>query len=146
MGCGKASDSRNPAGNSMPQTFARRFIFLPGRSRDVTPDHTFYRKHLRPLHHHRSAMQLVSILLQVLRVTAHIRRDEVVGNNVRKKVEPEQRDLAQHASLMRNAGAKHIIEGRNSVCGHEQQLFAVEFVDVANFSASVKLEVREVCL
>ena len=70
----------------------------------------------------------------------------MVGNDVGKEVEPEQRNLAQDAALVRNAGGQHIIEGGNAVGGDEQQALVIELVNVADLSAGMKLEVGKVCL
>src|SRR5208282_4411739 len=86
------------------------------------------------------------ILLQHLRITLDIRGDQMVGDDVRQEVEPEQRYLAQHTSLMRDAGGEHVIEGGNAVRGDEEQPVSVELVNVAYLTAGVKLEVGKVCL
>ena len=74
------------------------------------------------------------------RITVHIGGDEMVGNDVLEKVEPEQRNLGQNAALVRNAGRQHVVERGNAVGGHEEQVVGVEVVDVADFSARVQFK------
>ena len=76
----------------------------------------------------------------------HIRGNQVVGNDVGKEVEPEQRNLAEDAAFVRNASGQHVVEGGNAVGRHKQQALAVELVHVADFPAGVEVEFRKVCL
>ena len=64
----------------------------------------------------------------------------MVGHNVAQELEPEERNLGQHAPLMRDAGGQHIVEGRDAVGGHEEQTIRVEVVHIADFSAGMQFE------
>ena len=70
----------------------------------------------------------------------------MIGDDVGEEVEPEQGDLGQDASLVRDAGGENVVEGGDAVGGDEQQMVVVEGVDVADFAAGVQLEVGEVGL
>ena len=65
---------------------------------------------------------------------------EVIGNDVGKKVKPEQRNLRQHPPFLGNARRQDVIERGNAVGSHEQQSLVVHRIDVAHLAAAVKLE------
>ena len=82
-----------------------------------------YRKHGSALYQHRAAFQLVRVRLQLGREFTHLRRDQVVRNNVLQQLKPEQRDLRKDLALARNARRQHMIECRNAVgCNHQQRI------------------------
>ena len=68
----------------------------------------------------------------------------MIRNNVGEEVEPEERDLVEDSSFVRDAGGQDVIEGGNAVAGDEKQMLVVDVVHVANLAAGVKFEVREV--
>ena len=76
----------------------------------------------------------------------HIGGDQMVGNDVFQEIEPEQRELGQHPALLRDAGGQHVVERRDAIGGHEQQVIVVDLVKVANLAAGVQLEVGKVGL
>ena len=76
-----------------------------------------------------------------LRVTGYVGSDEMVGNEVSEKVEPEQGDLREHAALMRNAGCQHVVECGDAIGGNKEQVVAVEIVDVSDFAAGEKFQI-----
>ena len=88
--------------------------------------------------------KLVGILLQLLRILLYVGRCQMVGDDVLQEVEPEQRKLRQHSSLLRDAGGEHVIERRDPVSCDEEQVIVVDAVNVANFPAGVKLQVGKV--
>ena len=100
----------------------------------------------RAYHHHGAPAQLGGILLQLLRILMHIGGRQVVGNDVLQEVEPEQGELGQHSTLLRNAGGQHIIECGDPIGRDEQQMIVVDPVNVANFPAGVQLQVRKVSI
>ena len=65
--------------------------------------------------------------------------ENVVGHDVGQLFEPEQRNLGEDLSLVRNGRGQHDVEGRETVGGDNQQLVA-ELVDVANFAAPAKFQ------
>src|SRR5882757_3732690 len=74
------------------------------------------------------------------RIAIHVGGNNMVRREVLQKVEPEQRDLSQHPALMRDAGGQNIVEGRDAVRRDEQQMVAIEIVDVANLAAGVQFQ------
>ena len=127
-------DSANLAGG---------LVFLPRRAGNVAAHHALHGDHVGAHHDHGAAAQLVGVLLDLRRVLAHIGGDEVIGHDVLQEVEPEQRNLGQHLSLVWNAGRQNVVESRNAIGGDEQQAVAVQTINVANLAAGVKLEIRE---
>ena len=75
-----------------------------------------------------------------------IGRNQVVGYEVAKQIEPEKRNLRQHPALVRDAGGEDVVEGGDAVGGYEQQTLAVQYVHIAHLAAGVEFEFREVCL
>jgi hypothetical protein len=63
----------------------------------------------------------------------------MVRDDVFEKIEPEQRNLGQDAALVWNAGRENVVEGRNTVGGHEEKVIGIEVVHVADFAAGVEL-------
>ncbi len=70
----------------------------------------------------------------------------MIGNDVLQEVEPEQRELRQHASLLRDAGGQHVIERRDPIGRDEQQVIVIDLVNVANFPAGVQLQVGKISI
>jgi hypothetical protein len=64
----------------------------------------------------------------------------MVGNNVLKEVEPEQRDLREDPTFVRNAGRKNVVEGRNAVGGYKQEVIVIEIVYISDLAAGVKFK------
>ena len=79
--------------------------------------------------------------LNCLRVAGYVGSHQMVGDKVLEKVEPEQGDLGEDAALMRDAGRQYIVERGDAVGGDEEQVVAVEVVDVANFAAGEEFEI-----
>ena len=139
-GSGSWSDSFNPGRKLDAADRARRFVLLPSRAGKVAARHALDRKHLGAHHHHGTAAEFIGVLANRRRVAVHVGSDEMVGDDVLEKVEPEQRDLRQHPPLVRNAGRQHVVEGRDAVGGHEQQVVTIEVIDVADLAAGVQLQ------
>ncbi len=70
----------------------------------------------------------------------------MVGHDVLQEIEPEQRELGQHASLLRDAGGQHVIERRDAVGGDKQQVVVADLVQVADLAAGEELEVGKIGL
>src|ERR1039458_337984 len=66
--------------------------------------------------------------------------DEMIGDDGLQELEPEKRELRQHSSLLRYAGCKHVVEGREAIGRYKEQMFAANLVKVANFSTGVEIE------
>src|SRR5271163_1050629 len=70
----------------------------------------------------------------------------MVRNNVRKKVKPEQGDLSQHPTLVRDAGREHVVESRYAIGSDKQQALIIQLINIAYLAAGVKFKVREIGL
>jgi hypothetical protein len=70
----------------------------------------------------------------------------MMRHQVLEEIKPEQGNLGQNATLLRNAGSQHVIEGRNPVGSYEQQAIIIQTVNVTDFAAGMKFEFREVGL
>ena len=46
--------------------------------------------------------------------------------------------------LLRNAGGQNVVEGRDTVGGHEQQMVGIDPVDVTHFPAGVEFQVGKI--
>src|ERR1019366_1401067 len=119
-------------------------VLLPARAGKIAAHHTLDGDHVGPHHQHRAAMQLAGIFLQLRRVLVHVGGDEVVGDDALEELEPEKRELRQHSSLLRYAGRQHIVECRDAIGRHEEQMFVTNLVKVANFSAGVEFQTGKV--
>ena len=87
-----------------------------------------------------------SVVLQFRRILGHIGGGQVIGNRSFQEVEPEQRKLGEHPSLLGNAGCQHIVERRNAIGGNEQQVIGIDVVDIADLAAGMKLKFRKIGL
>ena len=63
-----------------------------------------------------------------------------------QEVEPEERELGEHASLLRDAGGQHIVEGGDPIGGDEEQVIVIDKIKVADFPAGVKLQVGKISM
>jgi hypothetical protein len=115
MGSGSCDPSSRPAGKSDAADGSRGLVFLPSRARQVAASHALNREHRRPLHQHRAAFQLIGIWLERFRELAHVRADQVIGDNILEQIKPEQRNLRKDFSFAWNAAAEHMIECRDAV-------------------------------
>ena len=66
------------------------------------------------------AAKLIGVGLYFGGITAHVGGDQVIGHNVFKKIEPEQRQLREHPAFVRNSGGQHVIEGRDAVGSYKK--------------------------
>ena len=121
-------------------------IFLPTRTRDVAAHHALDGDHVGTYHQHGAPAQLVGVLLELRRIFVDIGGREVVRDDVLEKIEPEKRQLGQHAALFRDAGGEYVVERRNAIGGDEQQLIGINPVHITNFAAGEKLKVGNVSL
>src|SRR5208337_2174335 len=110
------------------------FVFFPRGAGDVSTHDALDREHFGALHQHGAAAQLVGVFANGRRVLVDIGGDEVIGDDVGEVVEPEQGNLAEDVSFVRDAG------------GDEKQLPVADGVDVADLAAGVKVEIGEVSL
>ena len=60
---------------------------------------------------------------------------EMVGNQMRRFIEPEIRDLAEHFALARNRIGQYYVEGLQSVAGNHQQALVIKAVNIADFAS-----------
>src|ERR1700761_9353908 len=81
---------------------------------------------------------------QLRRELRNIGGNEVVGHHVLQEIEPEQRELGEHASFVRDPGSEHVIEGGDAVGSDEQKMIAIDLVNVADLAARVELQFWDV--
>ena len=125
---------------------ASGFVFFPPGARQIAAHHALDREHLRPPDQHGAAAELVGIFLHFCRIARHVSSDNVVGDQVFQEVKPEARNLREHPALMRNAGSQHVIECRDPVSSHKEQMVAPHLIHIAYFAAGKQLQIREVSL
>ena len=123
IGSGSCSDSRRPAGSSIPQTAPVRLVVLPARAGDVAAHDALHRHHLEPLDEHRAA----AVLLGHVGVG-----DEVVRADVAGAVEPERGQAGEHLALVRDRRRVDHVVGGDAVGGDQQQAVVARGVDVAD--------------
>ena len=75
-------------------------VILPARSGNIPPRHALHFHHLGAVNQHRPAFQLIAIGVELGRIIADVRRDEVIRNDVPQLFQPEQRQRGQHAALV----------------------------------------------
>ena len=68
----------------------------------------------------------------------------MVRNEIAKKFEPEQRNLREYVSLVRDAGGQHVVKGRDAVGGYEQQASAPRRYTSRTFPLGMEFEVGKV--
>ena len=86
------------------------------------------------------------MLLQLLWVLAHIGGRKVIGNDALQKVEPEERELRQHSSLSGNPGGEDVIECRDPVRRHQEEMIVTDPVEVADLPAGVEIQVGKISM
>lgn len=59
---------------------------------------------------------------------------EMVGNQMRRFIEPEIRDLTEHFTLAGNRVGQYHVEGRQAVTGDHQQALIIKAIDIADFA------------
>ena len=67
----------------------------------------------------------------------------MVFDGVFQEVEPEEGELGEDTSLVRDAGAEDVIEGGDAVGGYEEELVLIEGVDVPDLAACGEREAAE---
>ena len=60
-----------------------------------------------------------------------------------QEIEPEQGELGEHASLLRDAGGQHIVERGDAIGGDEQQVIVIDFDKCRELSRSRRVRDRE---
>ena len=93
-----------------PADRAGGLVVLPARAGDVAAHHALHRHHLEPLDQHRAA----AVLLGHVRV-----RDQVVGADVGRPVEPEGGQAGEHLALVGDRRRVHHVVGGDAV-GRDQ--------------------------
>ena len=66
----------------------------------------------------------------------------MIADDRARPFEPERRNLCKNFTLVRNARAKHVVEGRDAIAGDDQETIA-ELENVADFSPSIRCAIRE---
>ena len=145
-GLGKGVGFFQARGQRDAGDLAGGLVFLPGGAGDVAAHHALDREHFGALHQHGASTQLVGVFADRGRILVDIGGDQMVGDEVGEVIEPEQGNLAEHASLVGDAGGQNVVEGRDAVGGDKKQLLVADGIDVPHFAAGVKLEIGEVSL
>ena len=86
---------------------------------------------------------MVRVWVDLGGILVHVGSDEVVGNNVPEKIEPEQGNLGQDLSFVGNASREDVVERGNAIGCHKQETVAIETVNVSDLPAGMKLEILE---
>ena len=145
MGSGSLDDSFNPRGKMDSRNgFSFRVVF-PGRAADVAADDTLHGQGLGLLHKHAPASQDIAVGFAFGRELLHVRRDEVVADDVGHLPEPELGEFRQDLTLSRDGVRHDDVEGRDPVRRHDEEVLP-QVVDVADFAAVDKLQAFQVGL
>jgi hypothetical protein len=62
----------------------------------------------------------------------------MIRKNIPEQLEPEERELRQHAPFVWNRGRQHNVKRREPVCGDQEQLTA-HFVQIAHLPSVQKV-------
>ena len=73
----------------------------------------------------------------------HVGGHEVVRHQVGDAIEPERGQLREHAALVGDAAAEHVVEGRDAIGGDDQEVRVVDGVDVTHLATANEREIRE---
>ena len=73
----------------------------------------------------------------------HVGGDEVMRHEVGDAIEPERGQLREHAALVGDAAAEHVVEGRDAIGGDDQEVRIVDGVDVTHLATPNEREIRE---
>ena len=74
-----------------------------------------------------------------------VSRHKMVGYDAPQKIEPEQGNLRQHSSLVRNPRRKDIIEGGYAIGSNEQQPVIGQGIHIPDLAAHVYLKIWKFC-
>ena len=58
-------------------------------------------------------------------------------------IEPERGQLREHAALVGDAAAEHVVEGRDAIGGDDQEVRVVDRVDVTHLATANERKIRE---
>ena len=116
----------------MPQTVPLLRILGPARAGKIAPHHALDRHHLGLAAKRRAAFQRLPVDAGGQVHLPDVGRDQVV--RFAQTLEPERRDLRQHAALVRNAGRQDPIKRTQPVGAHQEQ-FPAQIVNVADLAA-----------
>ena len=99
-----------PRGQPKAAHLAGRDVILPAGTRQVSARDTFNRQRLGFLHEHRAAAKRVHSRLGLWRISRRIGREEMIGDDRPRAVEPERRYLGEDLALVGNSRAQNVIE------------------------------------
>ena len=99
-------------------------VVLPSGAGEIAADDALHGEHLGAFDQHAATVQLAEIGLELAGKLCGIGGDEVVGDDVSEKVEPEERELGEDLAFVGNAAAQDVVEGGDAVGGDEEELLA----------------------
>jgi hypothetical protein len=69
------------------------------------------------------------------RILIHFRRNQVISNDVKQKLKPEQRESSEYRAFARHRFLHHDVESRDAIGGDDQQ-FVFNCINVPDLSSS----------
>ena len=108
---GQPDPSCRPGG-SEPRRRRRRAVVGQAAAGEVGAADALHRQHLQAAHQHGASGDGVR----------HVGGEDVVGDHVGELLEPPQRQLREDLALVRDLAVEDVVERRDPVGGHQQQL------------------------
>ena len=127
-GLGKAVGLAQAGGEGDAADGAGGLVVFPAGAGEVAAGYAFHGEHLGAADEHGAAFEL-------RREAGGRGRDEVVGDEIGKEVEPEKGELGEEAALAGDAGGEDVVEGGEAVGGDEEEIVFGGGVDVADLAA-----------
>jgi hypothetical protein len=134
-----------PGGQWDAADCAGTLIILPARPSNVTACHAFHLNHFRALHQHAAPFQLFAKRVNVQRKAVHIRRNQMVWDQVLQILKPEQGHLRQNAAFVWNAVGQNAVEGGDAVRCDEEQLIRCGPIYIAHLAAADQFNAGQSC-
>ena len=117
-------------------------VFLPAGAGEIAASDTFDRQRMGLTDDHGTASEIVGKF--VVRRREFGGGENMIGDDVVKEIEPEERELGENAALVGNRRGHDDVESREAVGGDEEETVA-EIINVANLAASGRRESGEMC-
>src|SRR5690349_5258798 len=119
----------------MTANFACFLIVLPSRTSDVAAHDTLNRKHFGFPDEHRSAAQLVRVVLHPRRHLIDSGRNQMMRSDMSELSKPELRKRGEHFTFTFDRCRNYAVESRNSISRNDQQTVFVDLINVSDFTA-----------
>ena len=144
IGSGKAVRLAQTLRQFDAANLARGFVFLPCRTGNIATDDAFDREHLRPLHQHGTAAQLIGIFAKRRRILGHVRRDQMVGEQCLKGNRTRRVKSGSGRGL--SAECPWPARSQTLKCGRWRRTagVVVNFVNIAYLAAGMEIEIGKI--